>query len=267
MGAAYSLSPSPNKWVISLGSVCSLLYLALDLSLKHPQFPKKPLGKPGENRSPWFCLKTETVCCSLSWWKRPIFFFLTQGLLLESDFAVSSPSSESAKGLFHFFPLFQTGHFSVQANHNPAELKEKAIYKLESVILSSLSGACKTARRYTGTCGGIENALINLVVITKKKSCAYACRGILFSEIVLYLKKKETFSLSERIGFAQVRGFAKDYVNLFVFTQWCHCIACHICIFLLHTFQGILHKLKGSYVHVFILEVLGMRTLYKWEFI
>lgn len=81
------------------------------------------------------------------------------------------------------------------------------------------------------------------------------------------MKKKETFSLSERMGFAQIRGFTKDYVNLFVFTQWWHCIACHICIFLLHTFQGTLHRLKGSSVYAIILEVLGMRTLYKLEFI
>lgn len=61
----YSLSLSPNKRVISPGSVCSMFYLALDLSLKNPQF--QPLGKHGENRSPWLCLKTETVCCSLNW--------------------------------------------------------------------------------------------------------------------------------------------------------------------------------------------------------
>lgn len=59
--------------VISPGFVCSLLYLALHLSLKHPQF--QPLGKPGENRSPWLCLKTESVCCSHSWWKHPFFLF------------------------------------------------------------------------------------------------------------------------------------------------------------------------------------------------
>lgn len=69
----YSLSLSPNRRVISPGSVCSLLYLALDLSLKHPQF--QPLGKPGENRSPWLCLKAERMCCSHSWWKHPFCFF------------------------------------------------------------------------------------------------------------------------------------------------------------------------------------------------
>lgn len=63
--SGYSLSLSPNKRVIPPGSLCSLLYLALDLSLKHPQF--QLLRKTGENRSPWLCLKTETVRCSLSW--------------------------------------------------------------------------------------------------------------------------------------------------------------------------------------------------------
>lgn len=101
----------------------------------------------------------------------------------------------------------------------------------------------------------------------KEILCLCLQRHFVFRDSSLLKKKGGTFSLSERIGFAQVRGFAKDYVNLFVFTQQCHYIACHICIFLLHTFQEILHKFKRSYVCVIVLEVLALRTLYKWEFI
>jgi len=59
-------------------------------------------------------------------------------------------------------------------------LKEKAIYVLDECVSLQPPGAVTTARKYTGTCGRREKALINLAIITKKKSCAYACRGFSF---------------------------------------------------------------------------------------